>query len=105
MQRGTCKVSDARITLTLHRTRCIHTSMNLMQMKFISYIYTLFYIVFFVHYLWNFDLNLANKRRRKVIMFNSRHPDMTSIERYVGQSTIAFMYGVVHGCINLVGPK
>ena len=27
-------------------------------------------------------------------MFNSRHYDMTSIERYVGQSTIAFIYDV-----------
>ena len=30
------------VTLTLHGTRCVHTSMNLRQMKFISYIYTLF---------------------------------------------------------------
>ena len=35
---------------------------------------------------------------------------MTSIERYVGQSTIAFIYdvahaSVVHGRMNLVGPK
>ena len=71
------------LTLALHGTRCVHTSMNLRKMKFISYIYTLFYI-FFVHYLWNFDLNLANKRRRcyhptcLVITFNSRHHDMTS---------------------------
>ena len=31
-----------------------------------------------------------------VIMFNSRHYDMTSIERYVGQSTIAFIYDVAY---------
>ena len=30
------------VTLTLHSTRCVHTSMNLRKMKFISYIYTLF---------------------------------------------------------------
>ena len=36
-------------------------------MKFISYIYTFFYIVF-VHYFWKFDLNLANMRRRKDII-------------------------------------
>ena len=42
---------------------------------------------------------------------------MTSIERYVGQSTIAFIYdvtsltrnvawtSVIHECMNLVGPK
>ena len=56
------------VTLTLHGTRCVLTSMNLRKMKFISYIHTLFYIVF-VHYLWIFFfyLNLASKRRRKVI--------------------------------------
>ena len=32
------------------------------------YLHFVFYIVF-VHYLWNFDLNLANKRRRKVIIW------------------------------------
>ena len=41
-QRVTCKVSDALLMLTLHGTRCVHTSMNLRKMKFISYIYTLF---------------------------------------------------------------
>ena len=45
-----------------------------------------------------------------VITFNSRHYDMTSIERYVGQSTIydvAYVtwMSVVHGCMNLVRPK
>ena len=80
-----------------------------------SLIFTLCFYIGFVHYLWNLDLNLANKRRRKsynrtclVITFNSRHCDMTPIERYVGQSTIAFMYdvmSVVHGCMNLVSPK
>ena len=62
-QRVTCKV-----TVTLHGTRCVHTSMNLIKMKFISYIYTLFLHRFFVRYLWNVYLNLANKRRRKVII-------------------------------------
>ena len=50
-----------------------------------------------------------------VITFNSRHYDMTSIERYVGQSNIAFIYdvltrnvawtSVIHESMNLVGPK
>ena len=31
-----------------------------------------------------------------VIMFNSRRHDMTSIERYVGQSPIAFIYDVAY---------
>ena len=31
-----------------------------------------------------------------VIMFNSRHYDMTSIKRYVSQSTIAFIYDVAY---------
>ena len=29
-------------------------------------------------------------------MFNSRHHDMTSIERYVGQSTIVIIYDVAY---------
>ena len=49
-----------------------------------------------------------------VIMFNSRHHDMTSVERFVGQSIIAFIddvtrnvawTSVIHVCMNLVGPK
>ena len=91
-------------SLTLHESRCVHTSMNLRKMKCISYIYTLFYIVF-VHYVWTtFVLNLANKRRRTVVIrrdrlvitFNSRHYDMTSIERYVGQSTFACIYNFAY---------
>ena len=44
------------------------------------------------HFLFLFDLNLANKRQRKVIIRHvwllrttarCRHDDMTSIERYV----------------------
>ena len=31
-----------------------------------------------------------------VITLNSHHYDMTSIERYVGQSTIAFIYDVAY---------
>ena len=83
MQRVTFKVSDA---LTLHGTRCIHTSMNLRKMKFISYKFTFYFYIIFVHYLWNFDLNLANKRQRSynltylVITLNSRLHDMMSIE-------------------------
>ena len=53
------------VTLTLHGTSYIHTSMNLRKMKFISYIYTLIYIDF-VHYLSNFYLNLANKQKEKL---------------------------------------
>ena len=34
--------SKSGVTLTLHETRCVHTSMSLRKMKFISYIYTLF---------------------------------------------------------------
>ena len=29
-------------------------------------------------------------------MFNSRHYDMTSVERYVGQSTIAIIYDITY---------
>ena len=44
-------------TLTLHRTHCVHTSINVRKMKLIFYSYSLFYIAF-VHYLWSFDSNL-----------------------------------------------
>ena len=36
---------------------------------------------------WNKDI---------IITLNSRHYDMTSIERFVGQSTIAFIYDVAY---------
>ena len=85
-------------------------------MKYISYIYTLFLLRFcslFVEFLFK-SCKTAEKKSYNptclVITFNSRHYDMTSIERNVSQSTIAFIYGVawtsvVHGCMNLVGPK
>ena len=34
-----------------------------------------------------------------VTTFNSRHYDMTSIERYVGQSTVAFIYDVAYAYV------
>ena len=109
------------VTLTLHRTRCVHTSMHLRKMKIISYIYTLIYIVF-VHYLWNFYLHLANTWRRKIIIRSVwllrstavtmtwrqskvtlanqlLHLSMTSLTRKVAWTS------VVHGRTNLVGPK
>ena len=56
-------------------------------------IFTLCFYIVFVHYLWNFDLNLANTAAKKryntaclVITFNNHHYDITSIERYIGQS-------------------
>ena len=86
----------------MHCTRCFHTSVNIRKIKFISYITLCSYIVF-VHYLWNFDLNLASTAAKKhyntaclVITFNNHHYDVTSIERYVGQSTIAFIYDVAY---------
>ena len=64
--------------------------------------YTFLYIVF-VHYLWNFDLNLANTAAKKryntaclVVTCNNHHYDITSVERYVGQSTIAFIFGFAY---------
>ena len=34
------------VTSTLHGTHCVHTSMNLRNMKYIPYIYTCFYSLF-----------------------------------------------------------
>ena len=36
-----CKVSEARFTLTLQETQTIHDSMNLLKIEFIAYIYIL----------------------------------------------------------------
>ena len=75
--------------------------MNLRKMKFISYIYTLFFKIVFVHNLWNIDLKLANKRQRKVLirrvwLLRSTAVSMMSVERYVGQSSVAFIYDVAY---------
>ena len=58
--------SYSGVTLNLHGARCVHTSMNCRKWNS-SLIFTLCFYIVFVHYLWNFDLNLANKQRRKVI--------------------------------------
>ena len=109
------------VTLTLHRTRCVHTSMNLGKMKFISYIYTLILHRFCslpVEILFKSCKYVAKKNSNPtclVIMFNSRsmtwrqsnvtlanqllHLSMTSLTRKVAWTS------VVHGGMNLVGPK
>ena len=109
------------VTLTLHGTYCVHTTVNLRKMKLISYIYTCFYIVF-VHYLWNFVLNLANKWRRKVIIrrvwllrstavtMTWRQSNVTSANQLLRLSMTSLTRNVawtsvVHECMNLVGPK
>ena len=73
------------------------------QKNDIHLLYLHFVLHGFVHYLWNFDLNLAKKAAKKsynptclVITFNSRHYGMTAFERYVGQSTITFIYDVAY---------
>ena len=33
-----CKVSDSRVTFSLHGAHCVHTSMNVRKMRFLSYI-------------------------------------------------------------------
>ena len=71
-------------------------------MKFISYIYTLFlqrFCSLFVKFRFKYCKSAAKKSYNPtclVITFNSRHHDMMSIERYVGKSTIAFIYDVAY---------
>ena len=101
------------VTFTLHGTRCVHTSMNFRKMKFISYIYT---------YLWNFDFNFTNKRRRTVIIrhvwllrstpvnMTWRQSNVTSASQLLHLSMTSHTRkvawtSVVHGCKNLVGPN
>ena len=67
-------------------------------MKFTSYSYTLFLRLFrslFVEF-WFKSAKKSYNPTYLVITFNSRHYDMTSIEHYVGQSTIAFIYDVAY---------
>ena len=116
--RGSLPVDLKGVTLTLHGTRCVHTSMNRRRMKFISYIYTFLYIIF-VHYLWNLYSNFANKRWRKVIircvwLLHStavtmiwRQSKVTSANQLLHLSLTSLMRNdawttVVHGCMNLV---
>ena len=49
----------ARESFTLHTTHCVHTSMNVREMKFISYIYTLSLHCFCT--LQRISLDLANR--------------------------------------------
>ena len=76
--------------------------MNLTKIKFTSYIYILFLHRFssvFVKFLLK-SCKISGERRYKptrlVIKFNSRLYDMTSIERYVGQSAILFIRDVAY---------
>ena len=77
---------------------------------------------FFFFFWWNFDLNLANKRRRTVIILRVwllrstavsmtwRQSNVTSANQLLHLSmtsltcNVAWM-GVVHVCTNLIGPK
>ena len=79
--------------------------MNLWKMKFISYIYILFLHRFFFLLLlfvefefksWKWAAKKSYNPTCLVITFNTRHYDMTSIERYIGQTIIAFIYDVAY---------
>ena len=43
---ATGPVQSSGVTLTLHGTRCVHISMNIRKIKFISDIYTLIFTTF-----------------------------------------------------------
>ena len=64
------------ITLTLHGTHCVHTSMNVRKMKFISCIYTLFLHLFcslFANFWCKFCIYVAKRSYKPtylVIMFS-----------------------------------
>ena len=109
-----CKVID---TQTLYKTHCVHTSMNVMKMKF-----TLCFHIVFVHSLWSFDVNLAKQLAKKVInrpvwLFYSTAVSMTRCQLNVTSANELFYLSVtsltsnvmwtnvVHRCMNLVGPK
>ena len=87
-----------------------------------SLMFILCFYIIFDHYLWNFDLNLANKRRRKVIirrvwLLRSTAVTMTwrpwNVKSANQQLQLSMMsltrnvawMSVIHGCMNLVGPE
>ena len=96
-QRVTCKLSD-----DLNFARDPLRSYFHEPQKKISYIYILFlhrFCSLFVEFWfksWKWAAKKSYYPTCLVITFNSRHYDMTSIERYIGQSTIAFIYDVAY---------
>ena len=85
------------------------------------YLHFVFYVVF-DHYLWNFDLNLVNKRLRKVIIWRAWllcstvvimtwcQSNVMSANQQLHMSMTSLMHkvawtSVVHRCMNLVSPK
>ena len=88
-QWGSCIVTKniLGVALILFKIHCVHTSINVRKVKFISYIYTLF-LYRFVHYLRSSEVKQAAKKIYSqtclVFMFNSRLNEETSIECYVG---------------------
>ena len=83
------------VTLTLHWTYCVHTSMHVTKMKFITYVFTLFVYRFCLIFMKFWYKSCTCK---KVIndVFDRRLLDMMSIERYVDQSTISVIHDVAY---------
>ena len=119
-QRGTCKVSGTRRASTWDPLRSYFHEPQIKRNS--SLIFTLCFYIVFDHYLWIFYLNLANKRRRKVIIrrvwlvrstavtMTWRQSNVTSANQLLHLSMTSLMRNVawtsvVHGCMNLVGPK
>ena len=109
------------VTLTLHGTRCVLLPWTSEKWNS-SLKFTLCFYIVFVHYLWHFYLQLANKRRRKVIIrsvwllrstavtMTWRQSNVTSANQllYLSMMTLTrnvAWTGVVHACMNLVCPK
>ena len=70
--------------------------------EIISYIYILFLHRFYSLFVefwfksWKWAAKKSYNPTCLIITFNSRHYNMPSIERYIGQSTIAFIYDVAY---------
>ena len=117
-----------RASLTLHLTHCVHLRNKFHfsevhgSMNATSHVQSLCFYIVFVHYLWIFVLKLANKRRRKVIIWRVwllrstavimtwRQSNVTSANQLLHLSMTSLTRNVawtdvVHGCMNLVGPK
>ena len=81
------------VKLTLHGIHCIHTSMKVRK---IHLIFTLCFYIGFIYYLfWWKRIQISGKEKLQlmclVIVFNGHLHGMTTIERYIGQSTISFI--------------
>ena len=76
----------------LHHSKGGRHKFSCRKQILVTLCFLFFFYIVFVHYLWNIDLNLANKRQRKVLIwrvvitFNSRFIDKPSLRHDVNRT-------------------